>query len=66
MKINLDNLQAKRNSVTAGGTRRRKNIESYKTQARTLNLTNNISFRCKNYDHNSENANSSFKMTIPK
>lgn len=47
MKINLDNLQAKRNSVTAGGTRRRKNIESYKTQARTLNLTNNISFRCK-------------------
>jgi hypothetical protein len=44
MRINLNSLPMRRNSVTAGNSRR-KNYENMKTHARTLNLSNNVSFR---------------------
>ncbi len=44
MRINLNSLPMRRNSVTAGNSRRKK-YENIKTHARTLNLSNNVSFR---------------------
>lgn len=46
MKINLNTLPVRRASVTACNSRR-KNHQAFKTQARTLNLSNNISTRGK-------------------